>query len=323
MHRVVQIGWNNHGIKLGIHVNEALQKPNEKLYSESIMTNDNVVVYANGNKVKTDIRILEKAYKLANAGYKVVVSNASHLTLHHAQEPDPEEIGQYWATRYIDDKKVFSYKPDDLLSDTNLDHVVDVSTADFTEKQAQLQKPENIIGIQAYLYTELLRDVKTIHYQLFPQLLAFAERAWNKADWESSNFFNPEKRFAEDWENFAKRVGYKELKRLYKLGIYYRIPPPGISEIQSNVELCTLYPGFYYLYRQYVNNKPCEWKEYKSNNLQVNKQTKYEFATIDPNSKRKSKIAKLKISRGFAEETGITNFIRSNKAYSFYRIHPL
>ena len=147
LHRVVQIGWNNHGIKLGIHVNEALQKPNEELFHESIMTNDNVVVYANANKFEPGIRIFKKAYKLANAGYKVVVSNVSHLTLDHVQEPDPEEIGQYWATRYIDDKKVFSYKPDDLLSNTNLDHVVDDSTADFTEKQAQLQKPENIIGI--------------------------------------------------------------------------------------------------------------------------------------------------------------------------------
>ena len=286
LHRVVQISWNNHGIKLGVHVNGALQMPNEELFHESIMSCDNVVVYA--NNIEPDIRILQKGYKLANAGYKVVVSNASHLTLDHAQEPDPEEIGQYWATRYIDDKKVFSYKPDDLLSNINQDHDVD-----FTEKQVQLKKPENIIGIQAYLYTQQLRDIKTIHYQLFPRLLAFAERAWNKADWETNNFSDREKRFAEDWENFANRVGYKELRRLHKLGIHYRIPPPGILKVKSNVKLCTLYPGFHYLYRQYVDNQPCEWKKCKSDNLQVNEQTKYEFATFDSNSKEKSKIAKL------------------------------
>ena len=286
LHRVVQISWNNHGIKLGVHVNGALQMPNEELFHKSIMSCDNVVIYA--NNIEPDIRTLEKGYKLANAGYKVVVSNASHLTLDHAQEPDPEEIGQYWATRYIDDKKVFSYKPDDLLSNINQDHDVD-----FTEKQVQLKKPENIIGIQAYLYTQQLRDIKTIHYQLFPRLLAFAERAWNKADWESNNFPDREKRFAEDWENFANKVGYKELKRLQKLSIHYRIPPPGILKVNSNVKLCTLYPGFHYLYRQYVNNKPCEWNECKSNDLQVSELAKYEFVAFDVNSKEKSKIAKL------------------------------
>ena len=317
LHRVVQIGWNNHGIKLGMHINGVLQMPNEKLFHESVMSCDSVIVYA--NNIKPDIRILEKGYKLANAGYKVVVSNASHLSLDHAQEPDPEEIGQYWATRYIDDKKVFSYKPDNLLSNTNQGYVFDISTADFTEKQAQLQKPENIIGIQAYLYTELLRDVKKIHYQLFPRLLAFAERAWNKADWESNNFPNREKRFAEDWENFANRVGYKELKRLQKLGIYYRIPPPGILEMQSNVKLCTLYPGFHYLYQQYVDNKPCEWKECRSDNVQVNELTKYKFATVDPNSQRKSKIEKFEKTRSL----NIDNFMMANiDKIAFTNISP-
>ena len=314
LHRVVQIGWNNHGIKLGVHVNGALQIPNEELLHESIMSCDNVVVYA--NNIERDIRTLEKGYKLANAGYKVVVSNASHLILDHAQEPDPEEIGQYWATRYIDDKKVFSYKPDDLLSNTNQDHDVDMGIANFIEKQVQLQKPENIIGIQAYLYTQQLRDIKTIHYQLFPRLLAFAERAWNKADWESSNFSDREERFAEDWKNFANKVGYKELKRLQKLGIHYRIPPPGILKVKSNVKLCALYPGFHYLYRQYVNNKPCEWNECKSNDLQVSELAKYEFVAFDSNSKEKSKIAKLENNlnndRNYKDAGGIHSGLGEN-----------
>ena len=291
LHRVVQIGWNNHGIKLGMHVNGALQMPNEKLFHESIMSCDSVVIYA--NIIKPDIRTLEKGYKLANAGYKVVVSNASYLSLDHAQEPDPEEIGQYWATRYIDDKKVFSYKPDDLLSNTNQDHDVDILTVNFTAKQVQLKKPQNIIGIQAYLHTQQLRDVQTVHYQLFPRLLAFAERAWNKADWESNNFLNCKKNFAKDWEYFANRVGYKELRRLHNLGIHYRIPPPGILKEQSNIKLCTLYPGFHYMYRQFEGNKPCKWKKCKSDNLQINEQTKYDFVIVDSHSNRKSKIAKL------------------------------
>ena len=62
--------------------------PNKELLHESIMTRDNVVVYA--NNIDPNVLTLQRGYKLANAGYKVVVSNASHLNLDHAQEPDPE-----------------------------------------------------------------------------------------------------------------------------------------------------------------------------------------------------------------------------------------
>jgi hexosaminidase len=51
-------------------------------------------------------------HTMANAGYRVVLSSASHLHLNHPQEPDPEDWGQHWATRYIDTKRSFSYRPD-------------------------------------------------------------------------------------------------------------------------------------------------------------------------------------------------------------------
>ncbi len=59
---------------------------------------------------------------------------------------------------------------------------------------------------------------------IFPRLLALAERAWHRADWEDSN---NEGQRDEDWERFANTLGYKELARLDKLGIDYRISIPG------------------------------------------------------------------------------------------------
>ena len=44
------------------------------------------------------------------------MSQSSHLYFDHPQEPDPEEKGLTWATRYIDDRMVFDFKPDDLYS---------------------------------------------------------------------------------------------------------------------------------------------------------------------------------------------------------------
>ena len=58
----------------------------------------------------------------------------------------------------------------------------------FTEKEvekirqsrSQLNESQNIIGMQANLWSEMLRDVTMTHSQLFPRLIAFAERAWHK-----------------------------------------------------------------------------------------------------------------------------------------------
>lgn len=63
----------------------------------------------------------------------------------------------------------------------------------------------------------------------FPRLLAVAERAWHKASWEYVE--NPEERKSfrqRDWKTFAKTLGYKELPRLEKMGVHYRVAPPGV-----------------------------------------------------------------------------------------------
>ena len=41
------------------------------------------------------------------------------------------------------------------------------------------------LGVQAQLWTETVRTKEQLHEMLFPRLLAFAERVWYKAPWES------------------------------------------------------------------------------------------------------------------------------------------
>lgn len=63
---------------------------------------------------------------------------------------------------------------------------------------------------------------------IFPRMLALAERAWHKASWETIKD-KGERNAArtKDWESFSNGLGHKELKRLDKVGIKYRVPPPG------------------------------------------------------------------------------------------------
>ena len=292
LNRVTRLCWNTHGIKLGLHANAALQMPSEEPFHETVLSADSVIIYS--NNADPEPSTLERGYKLANAGYKVVQSHASYLFFNHSHEPDPDEIGEAFTTTYIDDKTIFAFKPDDLYSNQNTNQLLHRYDEDFSS-YTQLKNPQNIIGMQAYLYTKLLRNEKMIHSQLFPRLLAFAERAWHKAEWEQGNLLVSKQLQKQDWESFANRVGHKEIMRLNKMGINYRIPPPGISinKKKSKVLLCSMYPGFEFMYRQYIRNNPSEWMKYNATNFSINKKSEYNFVTIDLRE-RKSRQAKMK-----------------------------
>ena len=76
------------------------------------------------------------------------------------------------------------------------------------------------------MWSELIRTADQMHSMVFPRLLAIAERAWHNGTWEDLEEERREDAIAEDWVKFANTVGYKELRRLDKMGVAYRVPPP-------------------------------------------------------------------------------------------------
>jgi len=87
----------------------------------------------------------------------------------------------------------------------------------------------HIVGLEASLWTEMLRTPEQLDYMLFPRLLAVAERAWHEADWQTAHTGSlMRSQRARDWEEFANTVGYRELRNLELRGIKYRLPPPGV-----------------------------------------------------------------------------------------------
>ena len=78
------------------------------------------------------------------------------------------------------------------------------------------------------MFSDEFRNKRHMHEALFPRLIAVAERAWHKAHWESvQDKARRETERRADWERIVDILGYQELPRLEKLGIEYRIPPPG------------------------------------------------------------------------------------------------
>ncbi|XP_076803203.1 beta-hexosaminidase-like isoform X2 [Clavelina lepadiformis] len=257
--------------------------PEHNLYDKNEMHGTDITAYAWKSSSP------DKPHKLANNGYKVILAQATHLYFDHPQEPDLEERGLHWATRFIDDRKVFGFQPDDLVAN------VEGQGPDedlIREPSVPLTKPENIIGMQTELWSELIRDVTIAHSQLFPRLIAFAERAWHKSKWEQeSDRYTAKLMRNRDWDEFSNAVGYRELARLRKRGIRYRLPPPGVKLVGNEVEICSLYPGLEYRHRVYgPDGSPGKWEECENGSVVDGDEFVHEYASYD--GERWSRIVK-------------------------------
>ncbi|WP_305461671.1 chitobiase/beta-hexosaminidase C-terminal domain-containing protein [Photobacterium leiognathi] len=84
---------------------------------------------------------------------------------------------------------------------------------------------------------------------IYPRLIVVAERAWHKASWENidnSAKRNKAKHLA--WEEFANRLGQKELKQMDNYHIHgesiqYRLPMVGAKILNNKLVANTEYPG--------------------------------------------------------------------------------
>ncbi|RYY01342.1 MAG: beta-N-acetylhexosaminidase [Gammaproteobacteria bacterium] len=221
----------------------------------------NEKVYANAWDNIWEWGVADRAYRLANAGYQVILSPGTHLYFDHPYEPNAEERGYYWATRYSDTAKVFGFMPDNYYANadktregvaiTNLDALVG-------RELPKLNKRENVVGIQGQLWSETVRTPAQFEQMIYPRVAALAERAWHKSDWEGDKP-NTSSRLQE-WADFASTLTAKELPKLASKGSAFYLPPPGgiikNGELLANVG----YPG---LAIEYSLDQGASWSVYK------------------------------------------------------------
>lgn len=259
------------------------------------LPNKDVFVYAWDNVWEWDRS--SRAYRFANHNYKVVMSQATHLYFDHPYEPDPEERGFYWATRYTDTAKTFSFQPDSLYRniDTNRSGqkltLADVCGPDG-KKCVQLQKPGNIIGMQAHLWSETVRTSDHVFEMYLPRLIAAAERAWHKADFEKGDAADVEKNLKTEWTNFANTLGYKELHRLDQMGIPYHIPRPGAYVTNKRkLVVGSAFPG---LTIEVSYDDQISWKPVTPETTALKGQTIH-LRTRSADMKRASRVIKMNV----------------------------
>lgn len=185
-------------------------------------------------------------YRLANAGYKVVLSGVSNYYFDMAYAKDYHEPGFYWGG-YVDVDKPFYFIPFDLYKNSKEDDMGNpLPPGTFTGKDRLTEYGrDNIVGIQAALWGETVKTPEQLEYLLLPKLLGMAERAWapDPAWATEKDEARAKELYDSSWNQFVNIVGKRELPRLAMLngGYHYRIPPAGAvvedGKVSANVQL--------------------------------------------------------------------------------------
>ncbi|MGV3685721.1 MAG: family 20 glycosylhydrolase [Daejeonella sp.] len=188
------------------------------------------------------------AYRLANGGYKVVLSPVSNQYFDLAYNNSYYEPGYKWGG-FVDTDKPFYLIPFDMLKNVKengqgnpigkLDQTGKIRLTDYGKS--------NIVGIQGLLWSENNVDTNRVEYMLLPKLLGLAERAWAKdPEWAASaDKARSDELYAKSWNQFANLLGKRELPRLsyYNKGYSYRIPEPGLKAENGRITAKIQYPG--------------------------------------------------------------------------------
>jgi hexosaminidase len=196
-----------------------------------------------------------KAHKMINKGWEVVLSTPDVLYFDFPYEADPIEPGYYWGSRYTDSYQVFQFMPMNLPVHAEIwkDKFGNSYEANAT---IDIEQNGQIAGIQAQLWSETVRSNEHAVYMLFPRLLAVAERAWNTPIWaesyqagvsysDSSGHFDAEQIAAmnADWISFTYVLSQKAMPQLVKDGIEPRVPLPGAKIEEGMLHMYSAFAG--------------------------------------------------------------------------------
>ncbi|MGF1874576.1 carbohydate-binding domain-containing protein [Photobacterium frigidiphilum] len=213
--------------------------------------------------------VADRAYNLANNGYGVILNQATHLYFDHPYEPDPSERGYYWAPRFTDTRKTFSFMPDDVFGNADFTRAGAPITKEEVVASANvksLERPENILGLQGSLWAETVRTEEQFEGMVFPRMLGLAERAWHTAAWEADDLADKPADKAgrvADYNRFANLVGQNLLPRMEADGIAFNLPVPGAVIENGILKANSPFPG---LGIEFSGDNGVTWQGFNVNN---------------------------------------------------------
>ena len=233
-------GWEEMALRKTKLDGNQVYVPNPDFMPEHLQTEVWNNTFGDGNE--------DLAYRLANSGYKVVLSCVTNLYFDMANYKSFDEPGYYWGA-FSDIDKPFSFIPFDYFKNTKVDkNGLPVNRNIFIGKQRLTDYGKsNIAGIQSALWGETVKSPGRQEYMLLPRLLGFAERAWAQdPEWATTNDTTKSQQlYAQAWSSFLNVLGKRELPRLDYLngGYGYRIPKPGVTLQNGKYVANEQFPG--------------------------------------------------------------------------------
>ncbi|MCL1051252.1 carbohydate-binding domain-containing protein [Shewanella abyssi] len=253
----------------------------------------------------------KRVHQQANLDWQVVLSQPEVLYFDFPYEADPKEPGYYWGSRQNNTQRVHSFMTGNLPA--NAEQWLDIEglpfEADDTIKRDEsgkilsepLSKAAKFSGIQGQLWSETVRSDAVAEYLMFPRVIMLAERAWHQPSWEvpyqyqgaiynqQSGFFTREMRLQQslEWQAIANTLGHKELIKLDKANIAYRVPTVGAVIVEGKLYANLIYPGLLIEYR----DNGGKWQAYQAG---ITVEGEVEVRAIAADGVRKGRTLKVK-----------------------------
>jgi len=200
---------------------------------------------------------IREAHDQLNRGWDVVLSipDLGYFDMPYA--PHPDEGGYDWASRGVDPYQVFGFMPDNLPANAATIRNI-YAEGKAIEDKPVLKPGHRVAGLQGQLWSETIRTDGQVDYMLFPRLLALAERAWSPAPWapayQAGGSYDwgdarvDATKLKSGWQDFAGRTA-AQFPILEKIGVAYRVAPPGARIANGKLEANSMFPGTAIEYR--------------------------------------------------------------------------
>ena len=185
-------------------------------------------------------------YKFANLGFKTVMSNSSAFYFDMADDRDMESHGLNWSG-YVDYFDTWAIDPENIFANATLNEKHQLSE-DYIATKVRLDsdKRSNLIGIQSQLFGETVRTEHILNEMLLPNMLVFAERAWDsRPTWTSLPAEQQKAPMLEQWNVFANTLGQQVIPFLnhqFK-NLNIHLPKPGGIIANDTLFVRTQFPG--------------------------------------------------------------------------------
>lgn len=234
-------GWEEIAMRKTQLMGQKTMIPNPRLANEGFQVNvwNNMIGWGNE----------DLPYRLANAGYKVILSCVSNMYFDLSYQKTYEEPGYYWGG-FVDVDKPFYFIPFDYFKNSTEDrrgNPIEQSYFVGKDRLTDFGK-SNIVGIQGLLWSENVKSPERLEYMLLPKMLGLVERAWAPdPQWaQTADNQLSKKQYQEAWNVFVNTISQKELPKIESLsgGYQFRIPTAGAKVGNGKVYANTQMPSF-------------------------------------------------------------------------------